>query len=172
MKYKFLLAFILPFSLSSYSATTNQNKSEPEIRMLRILEPGSNFSIPETAVELFTEDPLAYIKENFSLETYITNNSQKTVNGFLVTFHSSKGNVTVKFDKNGKLLESFQRFSNTTVPRDLMFKVYEEYPGWEIYNFKHTAYGFQGTVLKEVFKFRIKNNNKAKRLTYKKEHQV
>ena len=119
------MSAILVAQINSFSG----GKTDPEIL------------IPENETEIFTEDPVAYISENFHIKDYEAFTEAEKGSQFIVTFKCAKGQLTATYDNLGNLKSTRQRFKNITIPNEIMAEIYREHQGWEVREVKYRASG-------------------------------
>lgn len=87
---------------------------------------------------------------------------------FYVTFRQKNGNILAKYDRNGKILESMERFKNILLPPAVRNSIYKENPGWTLHSNAYLVSYNQGKEVKKKYKAQIRKGSQKKslRLTF------
>lgn len=120
--------------------------------------------IPEKTVGDFEKDPLAFMKKEFDVSRFIEENSDLHFTEFQVNFVSKKGYLVARFDKNGDLISSKQRFKNIRLPLDVQEEVTRQSNGAVVSGTKSFANSKGWDINKEFYKIKLEDGNKIKRL--------
>ncbi|MBT8265214.1 MAG: hypothetical protein KJO41_07475 [Bacteroidia bacterium] len=81
-----------------------------------------------------------------------------------VIFRKNEGSIIATYDKNGKIIQSTERFENVVLPASVRNKILTEYPGWAIQKDVYLVSYFEGRESTKTFKVQIKNGSKRKNL--------
>lgn len=136
-----------------------------------IQEDGFSFTVKEKYSSEFSMDPIAFQKKNFDILKYIDQVGNETFDTYFVSFKSAKGHLQVKFDKTGKLLENKQWFSDVVLPRNLREQLHKEHNGWIMVQNKRFSNGREGMTEKIVYRIKLENGDKTRRLRIKSKPQ-
>lgn len=82
-----------------------------------------------------------------------------------VRFNNSKGYLKATFDKNGNLVNTFQKFKNIALPRNIQEQLYKENMGWSMTKNKYVASGKSDLIQKEKYRIRLSNGDQKKSIT-------
>ncbi len=88
------------------------------------------------------------------------------IDTYEVSFVIPKGKIVAEYDKDGKIIKTFEIFKNIELPRSVIEAVAEQYPDWRIAEdaYKVKYYGKTGIAKKQ---YKVKLENKDKRMTLK-----
>jgi len=78
--------------------------------------------------------------------------------------NSKKNTIVATYDNEGRILNSFEKFNDVSVPPAVRNAVYNEFPDWKIYSDTYLVTYYSGKEAKRVFKLKIKKDNKKKTL--------
>ncbi|WP_274476195.1 hypothetical protein [Mangrovimonas aestuarii] len=78
--------------------------------------------------------------------------------------NGGEGRVVATYDSEGKILKSYERFTNLMLPRAILSKVTREYPGWVIYKDTYLVSYYHGEDIDKVYKIQIKKGDERKNL--------
>ncbi|MEO9891349.1 hypothetical protein [Aurantibacter sp.] len=81
-----------------------------------------------------------------------------------ITFKREKGKIVANFDRNGKLLNSYERFENVIFPKSVQKAIYKEYPGWYMLNNIYIIDYTHNKEVKKMYKVRIGNGLSKKNI--------
>ena len=120
--------------------------------------------IPENYYGEFQEDPLAFIEGNFSIEQFIKENEEYDFDSYEVNFKSNKGNVLARYDKDGEMVSTYQRFKNVNLPDDVKLQLLQMYRNSSILKNSHVVTSKKWMIDKEFYKIKIQDGDKVRRL--------
>lgn len=75
-----------------------------------------------------------------------------------------KGRIIATYDMDGKVLTSFERFRDVSLPPAVRNAVKKAYPDWVIQNDMYLVSYFTGDKVDKLYKIQIKNKNQKKNL--------
>ncbi len=123
------------------------------------------FTIRENYIGEFSKNPIQFMKQNFDIDGLLTSIDNKDAfNGFLVTFRSAKGFLEANYTIEGELKDTKQMFVDKALPAILSKKLYSENIGWTMVSNKYLASGKGDRIDKEVYKIKLENGNKSRRV--------
>ncbi|TVZ28606.1 hypothetical protein JM83_3741 [Gillisia sp. Hel_I_86] len=122
------------------------------------------FIVKESFAGEFIKNPIAFMKENFDIKTFITSIDNDVYDEYLVTFKSSKGYLEASYDDDGTLLKTNQRFKDIVLPLKVRRALYKNHTGWTMVQNKYLASGNGDRIDKEVYKIKIENGNKKQHI--------
>lgn len=117
------------------------------------------FHVTEDYAGEFADNPIAFMKENFDIKTFISAINNDSYEEYLVTFKSSKGYLEANYDKEGTLVETSQRFKDIVLPLNVRRDLYKNHKGWTMVQNKYIASGKSDRIDKEVYKIKLVNGN-------------
>ena len=81
-----------------------------------------------------------------------------------VFFSNSKGKIVATYDDEGKILTSFEKFSDIVVPVSIRNTVYEAYPDWKMNKNTYLVTYYHNASVKKTYHFQIENRSEKKNL--------
>lgn len=76
----------------------------------------------------------------------------------------SKGRIVATYDNKGKIISSFERFSDVALPPAVRNSVYKAYPGWTILNDTYLVSYYENRSVKKTYKLKIEKDKTKKTL--------
>ncbi len=78
--------------------------------------------------------PSVYQLENKAARFDVTKSDQykSYFEAYEVIFSQDNGKIVATYDKEGKIISSFERFNNITLPSAVRNAIWKEHPGWAI----------------------------------------
>ncbi len=164
MKTFIIVLLLLGFSVPSYSQKkpeTNNGKMDvmnlPEIV---IKKAGKDFSIyvPDN-----NPDPnIRRLQEKFIAYDLGKNNEGNEI--YLLTMKVKNGSLAATYDEKGKLIRVVENYKNVTLPSDVIYSIYKNFPDWKIINDQFLYSQNDGDILKKQYNIKIKNNENVRKL--------
>lgn len=78
-----------------------------------------------------------------------------------VSFDIPEGKIVVAYDKNGKIIRTFEKYNNVRLPLVVMRAVSERFPNWQIVEDVYLIrYHNENDSLLKQYKIKIKNDDK------------
>ncbi len=122
-------------------------------------------TIPEKTYGEFKNAPLTFIKNRFSPYQMVQENQDQKFDSFEVYFNTDNGYIVAKYDEEGDLLSTFQRFNDAQLPQgakdEIMKKMGKD---TQILNSKMTAVSSGWDVTKEIYRVEVKNGGKVQKV--------
>lgn len=143
----------------------------PDVSAVPTVEPfNPEVIIPESEAERFTDDPVAYICQNFKIKEHseFANSIGESV--FYVTFRCAKGSLTAEYDSEGNLIATRQKFKNVSLPPEIRTEIYRDYKGWEVTNINYKARGKGEVVKNRRYVIRLEKEGQKKVLRKRIKH--
>ena len=81
-----------------------------------------------------------------------------------MTFKQPEGKILAVFGRNGKIVQSYERFKNIIFPIAVRNGIYREYPGWTIENNTYVVWYTENRDAKKIFKVRLSKGELKKRI--------
>lgn len=110
----------------------------------------------------FTKDPLAFVKQNFDIHSFIATVKDRNYDSYLVSFSTSKGTLQANYSKEGELERTSQKFTNVFLPEAVRNELFRQTKGWSMVKNTYTASGNGDLKEKESYRIKVKNGNKSK----------
>ena len=131
---------------------------------VKISEDGDRYSyrVNEDYVGEFEENPIAFLKDNFDIAHFISQNEDEDYDSYLLTFRSTKGYLKANYDKEGKLERTTQRFEDIVLPLDVRRDLYVKNKGWNMVSNRYIATGNGDIIEKEIYKVKLENGNQKR----------
>lgn len=85
---------------------------------------------------------------------------------FEIYFVAKNGELTATYDRNGKIIKTYERFKNLTFPSEIRNAIYSQYPNWTIYKDTYTVTYDQNKGVNKVYMAQIKKNGKRTKVKY------
>ena len=122
------------------------------------------FLIPEKNYGEFHKDPLEFVKQRFSSLQLARENMQSNYDGYFVTFKTQKGHLAARFNQDGELVSSYQAFKNVPLPDEAKLQILEKYRDANVKAVKFVATTKGWEFKKQVYKVKIVDGDKTRRL--------
>ncbi len=81
-----------------------------------------------------------------------------------VMFSQNDGSIMATYDKSGRILTSFERFNDITLPFSVRNKIYNENPGWIIHKDAYVVSYYRDTGVRKFCKVQLRKNGKRKNI--------
>ena len=120
--------------------------------------------ITEARVGEFQKDPLAFIQDKFDIQSFIAENQEYEFDGYDVYFKSNKGVVTARYDKEGEMISTYQRFKNVALPDDVKLEILRNYRNSQVLKNHHIVTSRNWMIDKEFYRVKIHDGDKVRRL--------
>jgi hypothetical protein len=122
------------------------------------------YNIKESASQKFARNPIAFMKANFDIQRFISQTAKENYHSYLVTFISNNGSLEADFDRNGKLLETRQKFDNVILPSAIRNNVFSNYKGYSLTKAKYSARTEGEILAKATYSIRLDNGTEKQNL--------
>lgn len=80
----------------------------------------------------FEQAPLRFLEQHVPMKKFITFVKDRNYNGYVLTLRSKKGHLTADFNEDGRLLSTAYKFTNVTLPYDVIQQIYLDNKGWSL----------------------------------------
>ncbi len=127
------------------------------------------FIVKEAYANQFESNAIKFVRENFDINEFMRTHKDLDADSYFVTVKSGKGYLKAKYDENGDLVNTFQKFKNVVLPADVRGEFYAKSKGWTMVKNQYIARS-KGNVINEA-KYLItlqKGNKKDKIKIYPK----
>lgn len=131
------------------------------------LDPDSHqltIELNEKVMGEFQQDPLAFMKAKFDARKFAEINKEAGYSAFEVHFKSRKGYLQALFNKSGDLISSNQKFKNVRLPEDVRLEILRLHKDAMVKDTKYTAYSKGWDINKEVYKVKINDGDRTRRI--------
>lgn len=122
------------------------------------------FKIPERHVGEFHEDPLAFIEDRFDAGELARQNKDQDFIFYQVDFKTKKGNVLAKYDANGEMISTSQRFKDVKLPDDVKLEILRNYRNSRILKNRHVVTSKKWLIDKEYYKIKLHDGEKIRKM--------
>ncbi|WP_324718961.1 hypothetical protein [Salinimicrobium sp. HB62] len=159
----FLLAFI---ATGNSQILLDEAKVEYKKASMK-LDPATQtlvIQIPEKKVGEFGNDALVFMKNNFDIESFVKDNADQDYAEFQVNFLSDKGHLTARFNKDGDLISSQQKFKNMRLPHDVQLEIAQLYNGATVLGTKSFAHSKGWVIDKEYYRIKLDDGERTRRV--------
>lgn len=120
--------------------------------------------VREAAVGEFQRDPIAYIQDKFDIQKFIAENREYDFDGYNVSFKTNKGLVKARYDKEGDMISTHQRFKNVALPDDVKLEILMNYRNSRILKNEHVVTTKEWMIDKDFYKVKIQDGDNVRRL--------
>lgn len=127
--------------------------------------------IKENHVGEFQEDPLAFIEDRFNIQQLVKVNEDRNFILYEVYFKTQNGNVLAKYDKDGEMVSTHQRFKNVALPDDVKLEILRNFRNSRILKSKHIVTSKNWLIDKEFFKVKIQDGDRVRQLKIERKAQ-
>lgn len=127
--------------------------------------------VKEKAFGEFQRDPLAFVKNHFNVKQFIRENEKLGYDSYDIVFRNRAGQLFTTFDNKGELVSSIQRFKNVPMPEDTKLAIMENYRDAKILSNRYAAYSKAWNVEKEVYRVKLQDGDKVRRLKVQRDAQ-
>ncbi|WP_029034856.1 hypothetical protein [Salinimicrobium terrae] len=163
---------VIGFFLLAFIATGNSQivLDEAKVNFTKAsmqLDPATQtlvIQIPEKEVGEFGKNPLVFMKNNFDVESFIKDNSDQDYSEFQVNFVSNKGHLTARFNKDGDLISSQQKFKNMRLPHDVQLEIAHLYNNATVLRTRSFAHSKGWIIDKEYYKIKLDDGERTRRV--------
>lgn len=120
--------------------------------------------VKENYAKEFQEDAIKFLVENFNIHQFMRE-SQEKYDEIKVTVKSSNGILMANYDKNGNLVDTYQKFRDVPLPSDIRNQVFGTHgSGWTMLKNNYVATGLNKSIDEETYIVHMKNGNKKDKL--------
>jgi hypothetical protein len=168
MKNAVLLLFIMAIFTNGQSQIIQLEETDirfsSKIQKAYLLTDGMVLNVNEEYSGEFFKDPVAFMQQNFDIQSFIKEMGGDVYNYYDVEFRTRKGKLLASFSNKGELLSTNQNFKNVALPRDIAKGLVREHHGWIMTKNNYIAVGDGNGIFKEKYIVRLKKDNKHKTL--------
>ncbi len=164
MKKLFINLIAISLVTLGYSQGNNSEPGEVELEGVTVSPFNLTYittvkenSMPEYVYELESKAARYDIRES---EVYDVD-----IEVYEVMFSQNNGSIMATYDKNGRILDSFEKFTDVTLPFNVRNKIFEKYPGWVIHKDAYlVSYYRNEGVVNKVCKVQLRKDGKRKNI--------
>ncbi|MCM8570617.1 hypothetical protein NE848_14570 [Gramella jeungdoensis] len=133
---------------------------------VEVTENGDSFTynVHESYAGQFVKDPIAFMKANFDIQNFIATYGDRNYDSYHLTFKSGQGFLKADFDKNGKIVKTYQKFKDIVLPLDVRRELYMAHKGWTMTENKYIASGRGEMLEKELYKIKIEDGSRSQNI--------
>ena len=84
-----------------------------------------------------------------------------------VFFSNSKGRIVATYNEEGKILMTYEKFSDVVVPTSVRNTVFESYPDWKMNSNTYLVTYYHNKGMKKTYHFQIAKGEETKNLKLK-----
>lgn len=122
-------------------------------------------TIPEDRYGEFKSAPLTFIKNRFSPYQLVSENKDQNFDSYEVYFNIKNGYVVAKYDEEGDLLSTFQRFNDIQLPEKAKEQIMKKMgKDTQILGAKMTAVSDGWDISKEIYRVDVKANGRTQKV--------
>lgn len=121
-------------------------------------------NVTENVPGEFEKDPVEFAKRNFDINGFIELVKRDEIESYHVTFRSRKGQLVAEFARDGKLLQTSQKFKNVRLPLALSHQLYRDYEGWKVVKNTRVASGKEARLDQDFYLITMRNGSQKKNL--------
>lgn len=122
-------------------------------------------TIPESFYGEFKNAPLTFIKDKFNPYQLVRENEDQNFDSFEVYFNTDNGYVVAKYDEEGELLSTFQRFNEIQLPEKAKDQIMKKMgKDTKIMETKMTAVSDGWNVTKEIYRVDVQNGDRTEKV--------
>lgn len=123
---------------------------------------GLKFIVKEKYSGSLSENPILFLETNFDIKAYINYYKRKEYHGYKVNLKSNKIHFLAEFDRHGKLLYTFRRIENKTLPYSVQKEIVENFKDWRVIKNSYIASGKLDRIDDEVYSIKIIKGKESK----------
>lgn len=122
------------------------------------------FIVKESYSRQFEANAIKFLKENFDIVGFMKFHEDEDVQNYFVTVKNRKGFLKATYDRNGELVDTFQKFKDIVLPHQLRQEVYASHKGWTMVHNAYIAKGKADLINSEYYQVTMKNGKKKDKL--------
>ena len=153
----------LGFASLFYAQETETGVRAVELEGVTITSP--NFAYLASVQDKTTPETVKVLERkaaSFNLkESPVYNKIDKA---YEVFFSNSKGKIVATYDDEGKILSSFEKFTDVKAPTHIRNTVYGAYPEWKMSKNTYLVSYYKDEGVKKTYHFRISKGEETKNL--------
>ena len=143
----------------------------PDYMKIDPLTNSATLKITEAAVGDFQKDPLTFIEDKFDIQNFIALNQEYNFDSYDIHFKTKNGFVKARYDKEGEIISTYQRFKNLALPDDVKLEILTNYKNSQVLKNSHIVTSKNLMVDKEIFKVKIQDGTKVRTLRLHRNNQ-
>lgn len=78
--------------------------------------------------------------------------------------NGGKGRIVATFDSDGKILRSYENFTDLALPAEVRNAVFEKFPGWKLHKDSYLVSYYHDKDVKKVYKVQVRKDSERKNL--------
>lgn len=155
----------LGFASLSFSQS---NQEIEEVKLADVVISPLNLSYLNAVHDKNTPESVKYLENKVArfdiTESPVFDNQFEAYEVIFKEASSKGGKIIATYNSEGKILKSFEKFNDVTLPPSVRNAVYKEYPGWTIHSDTYLVSYYMNSNIKKVYKLKIKKNDEKKTL--------
>lgn len=171
MKKHFLIIVLIVFCATGHSQILlDEARVEYQPFSMKVdpITKSVELEIPEEINGEFQKDPLTFIKNHFNIQSFIQQNKKYKFNEYEVSFRSTKGKLTARYNKDGELISTQQKFKNVALPVAAHLEIMKQYKGGVVLSNTYVASSKAWDISKEIYRVKLKDGDRTRRLKFNK----
>lgn len=161
---KNVMFYLLMMSVLFIGQAQELKQLEKNSSLLKSLSQGYSASLQETYPDEFRKDPIKFLTSHVDIPGFIAKLKNQGDDYYRISCKSKKGNLVVRFNENGEIIEAVQRFKDIPLPHTIMANIYRDHKGWEVTNVVYKCISKKDKPNKQGFVIKLKKDKKKKRL--------
>ena len=165
MKTVFLGLLFLGFANLSFSQSSNEIE---EVQLADVVISPLNLSYLNAVHDVNTPEVVKQLEKKVAkfdvTESPVFDKQFEAYEVIFKDASSNSGSIIATYNSEGKILKSFEKFNDVTLPPAVRKAIYKEYPGWTIHSDTYLVSYYLNEDIKKVYKLKIKKDNEKKTL--------
>ncbi|TYA59147.1 hypothetical protein [Formosa maritima] len=165
MKTVFFGLLFLGFANLSFSQS---NQEIEEVKLADVVISPLNLSYLNAVQEKNTPESVRHLENKAArfdiTESPVFDNQFEAYEVIFKEASKNGGQIIATYNSEGKILKSFEKFNDVTLPPSVRNAVYKEYPGWTIHSDTYLVSYYINKDTKKVYKLKIKKDDEKKTL--------
>lgn len=154
----FLSIFSISFAQESFVSLDMPMEDKDEVEVL-------NTSYLNSMSQSMTSPEAIYLEEiaaRYDAKKAITFDQRKEP--FTTVFKSDKGEIEITYDQEGKVVSSYERFRNISLPSNIKKALYHRYKEWKVVANKYDVIYKNEKVVKKTYELFLEKGDEQKRI--------
>lgn len=130
----------------------------------KITKVGDSYSykVKEAYTGEFLENPIAFMKANFDIKSFMADTAEENYDSYLVNFSCSKGYLKAHYNDKGELIRTSQKFKDILLPHEIRQEVYRNNTGWTVTANKYVASGKHDMLDKQLYRVKLEKGSQKR----------
>ncbi len=164
---KNLVIGLFVLGLTNLGFSQNTNSESEEVQLKDVVISNVNLNYLEKVQDIASSvNVISLEKEasNFDVKGLAEFDGRKEA--FKVRFKGTKGFIIADYDRNGKILKTFERYKDIALPKNLIKTVIKQYPESNFLKVAYTVDYNDQKMVKKTYKIQIMDNGKKRNLKF------